>query len=87
LLHEDVQDGVVEGRVGGMPVRFPTAIGQVEFNSPAERLAIVDLDNGVGKVGTSFAVPGAELNDFDLISGDRSKVPAEIAREPAGLQF
>ena len=82
-----MKDGVVEGRIRGVAVRFPTAIRQVEFDRAADRFAAVEPDHGVGKIRTGFAVPGAELDDLDVVAGDGTKAPSEIAGEPARLQF
>src|SRR3954466_11569336 len=82
-----MKDDAVERRVGGMAVAFPTAIGQVELDGAADRIAAVDSNRGVGKIRAGFAVPGAELDDVDLIAGDGSKAPPEITREPAGLEL
>lgn len=87
LLHEDMQDGVIKRGVGGMAVRFPAAIGEIEFNGAANWVAVVDPDDGIGKIGARLAVPGAELDDLDLFSGHGNKAPAEIAGKPARLQF
>ena len=87
MLDEDVKDGVIERGIRGMAVRFPTAIGQVELDGAPKRLAAIDANRGVGKIGSGFAVPSAELNDLDLVAGYGSETPAEIAGEPAGLQF
>jgi len=70
-----------------MAMRFPTAIGQVELDRAANRFAAVDPDRRVGKIRTGFPIPGAELDDLDLVAGYRRKSSPKIAREPARLEF
>src|ERR1044072_9030334 len=70
-----------------MPVRFPTAIGQIELYGAADGIAPVDPNGRIGKIGTGSSVPGAELDDLDFLAGDGSKAAPEIAREPARLQL
>src|SRR2546430_715390 len=78
---------VIECGVRGMAVRFPTTIGQVELDGAPKRFAAIDPDRGVGKIGTGLAVPDPELDNFDLVARYRREAPAEIAGEPARLQF
>ena len=87
LMNEDVQDRVVEGRVRGVSVRFPAAIGQVELNGAADRIARVKPDDSVGEIRTGGAIPSAKLNDLNVIAGDGTESSAEVAGKPAGLQF
>ena len=70
-----------------MAVRFPTPIREIELDRAADGLAAVDANRGIGKIGTGFAVPSAELDDLDLIAGDGSEAAAEITGEPARLEF
>ena len=86
-MNEDVQDRVVEGRVGGVAVRFPAAIGQVELDRAANRFAGIEPDDGVGEIRTGGAVPGAKLDDLNVVPRDGTKSPAEVAGEPARLQL
>ena len=78
-----MKDGVVERGIGGMAVRFPTAIGQVELDRAANWFAAIDPDDGVGKIGAGFAVPGAELDDLDFVAGDRNFLPKSPANQRA----
>ena len=82
-----MEDRVIEGWVRGMTVRFPTAIGQVEFDGAADGVAAVEPDDGIGKIRTGLAVPGSELDDLNFVAGDGTKLATEIAGEPARLQF
>ena len=87
LMNEDVQDRVVEGGVGGVAVCFPAAIRQVELDRAADRIAAIEPDDGVGEIRAGGAIPGAELDDLDVIAGDGTESPAEVAGKPARLQF
>ena len=87
LLDEDMNDRVVKRGVGGMAVRLPISIREIELDRTADWFAAVDPDGGVRKIWTGFAVPGAELNDLDFVPGDGSEAASEIAGEPARLKF
>ena len=80
-----MEDRIVEGRVSGMSVRLPTAIGEIEFDRAPERIAAVDANGGIGKIGSGFAVPGAELDDLDFVAAHGRETSPEIAGEPARL--
>ena len=85
LLDEDVKNSVVERRVRGMAVRFPTPIREIELDRATNWIAAVEANRCIGKIGTGFAVPGAELDDLDFVSSDGSKAATEIAGEPTRL--
>ena len=68
-----------------MTMGFPTAIANVELDAAPNRPAAVYTDRRVPKVGSGFAVPGAELDDVDFLSGSGNKMFAEISGEPARL--
>src|SRR5205085_10760715 len=87
LVRENMESYVVEYGICGMTMSFPASIGEIELDCAAKRFAAIDSDSGVGKIMPFFAVPGAELDDLDLVFGDGSEMPAEIAGEPARLQF
>jgi hypothetical protein len=87
LFDEDMKDRIVENRVSGMPVRLPTAVGQIEFDRAPERIAAVDTNGGIGKIWSGFAVPGAELDDLDFVAANGNEASPEIAGEPTRLQF
>ena len=80
-----MQDRVIESGVGGVSVRFPAAIGQVEFNRAANRLTGVESDDGVGKVWSGRAIPSAKLDDLNFVAGNGMELSAEIAGEPPRL--
>src|SRR2546423_1188661 len=85
LFDEDMQDSVVESGIDGMPVGFPTAIGEIEFDRAPERISAVDANGGIGKIRSGFAIPSAELDDFDFVARNGSEASPEIAGEPACL--
>ena len=87
LMNEDVQDRVVEGGVGGVTVRFPAAICQVELDRAADRFAGIESDDGVGKIRSGGAIPRAKLDDLNVVAGDAMEPSAEVAGKPARLQF
>jgi hypothetical protein len=68
-------------------VCFPAPISQVELDRTANWFAAIESDNGAGKIWSSGAVPNAELNDFYVMTGDRSKSAAKVAGEPTCLQL
>src|SRR4051812_9798141 len=70
-----------------MAVGFPAAIGQVEFDRAADRVPAVNANGGIGKIRAGSAVPGAELNDLNLLADDGSEMAAEITGEPARLEL
>ena len=70
-----------------MSVCFPTAISQIELDRATHRLTGIDPDDGIRKIRTGCAVPGAELNDRHVIAGYGTESATEISSEPAGLQF
>ena len=70
-----------------MAVRFPILIGEIELDAAALDFTAADPNRRVGKIGTGFAVPRAELHDLDLLAGGGGKGSPEIAGKPARLQF
>ena len=86
-MNEDVQDRVIESGVGGVAVRFPAAIREVEFDRAADRIAGIESDDGVGEIRSGRAIPGAKLDDLNVVAGDGMELSAEVAGKPARLQF
>ncbi len=86
-MNEDVQDRVLEGWVGCVTVRFPTAIRQVELDRAADRIAGIKSDDRVGEIRSGGVIPRAKLDDLNVIAGDGMEPSAEVTREPARLQF
>ena len=82
-----MQDRIVEIRVGCMSMCFPTSIGQVELDGAADRLLIINANDSIGKIRARGPIPGAKLDNINLIAGDRLESSTEIASEPAGLKF
>ncbi len=54
---------------------------------PREISPLIDPDRGVGKIRAGFAIPGAELDDLDLLAGRAGERSAKVSREPARLQL
>jgi hypothetical protein len=82
-----MQDRIVEIRVRSMSMCFPTSIGQVELDGPADRLVIINTDDRIGEIRTCGPIPSAKLDNINLIAGNRLESFAEIASEPACLKF
>ena len=70
-----------------MTVCFPTAIEQIDLDATANRLSAVYSNCSITKIRTGFAVPGAELDNIDLVSSSADKMFAEISGKPARLQL
>jgi len=70
-----------------VPVCFPAAIEQIDLDAAANGLVVIDPNCSVTKIRSCFAVPSAELNDLDFISGGGDKMLAEISGKPACLQL
>ena len=68
-----------------MAVRFPVAIDEINFDAAAYRLAAVYANRGIAKIRSGFTIPGAELDDVDLVAGSCDKMFAEIPGKPARL--
>ncbi len=85
-LEKDVENGVVECGIRRVPVTFPIAISEIEFDCPMLDLA-GEFDRDVPEVGSALAVPDAELDDPDRLARHELEFAAEIAREPARLKF
>ena len=82
-----MQHRILEGRVGGVAVRLPTAIAQIELDAAANGFAAVQANRGFAKIRPRFTIPSSELRDLDVIAGRGMEAPPEIARKPARLQF
>ena len=83
-VHEDMQDRVFERGIGRVSVRLPISIGQIELDAAGLRFAAIDADGGAVKIGTGFAIPGAELHDFDFSSRRRSENVFRNRRRTSG---
>jgi len=66
---------------------FPAAIEQIDLYATANWLAAIYPNCSITKVRASFAVPDAELDDLDFVSGSADKLFAEISGKPARLQL
>src|SRR5437016_1537499 len=86
-FEKNVQNGVIECRVGRMAMQFPIAIEQIDFDSAARGGAIPDADGSVLKIGASLAVPKTKLDNFHRFSSERAEFSAKFTSEPARLQL
>jgi len=68
-------------------VCLPTAIDHIELDTAPDRIAAIYPDRSIAKIRSSFAVPRAELDDIDFVTGGADKIFAEISGEPVRLQF
>ena len=82
-----MKHGRFEGWIDRVTVCFPTAIKQIDLDATANRLSAVYSNRSVTKIRTGFAVPGAELDNIDLVSSSADKMFAEISGKPARLQL
>ncbi len=51
-----------------MTVYFPAVIAHIKLDAAANRIAAIDSNRSVAKIGPSFAIPGAKLDDVDLVT-------------------
>src|SRR5213078_3072388 len=87
LFDENMEHRLFKCRISGVTVRFPTAINDIELDAAADWLAAVYPDRSVAKIGSGLAIPGAKLDDVDLVGGGCDKMFAEISCEPTRLQL
>src|SRR5262249_4797167 len=74
FVDKDVKRRLVESRVGRVTVKFPIAIHQIDLDATANRFAAVDADRRIGKIWAGFTIPGAELDDVDVIASLETKL-------------
>src|SRR5437867_10888622 len=86
-LDKNVKHGRFESWICRVTVCFPAAIKQIDLDAATNRLVAIYSNCSITKIRSSFAVPRAELNDVDLVSGGADKVFAEISGKPARLQL
>jgi len=67
-LNENVQHSLFECWIGGVTVYFPAVIAHIKLDAAANRIAAIDSNRSVAKIGPSFAIPGAKLDDVDLVT-------------------
>src|SRR5437879_6796049 len=85
-VDEDMQHGVFEGGIGGVTVRLPISLGEIELDVAANWFAPVQADGRVAEIRSRFAIPNAKLDDVDLVSVGRGKLFSKISGKPARLQ-
>jgi len=78
---------ILERGIGRVTVPLPIAIGQIELDAAADWLARIDGNRRVTKIGPGFAVPRAELDNVDLVSGRVDELFSKITSKPTGLKF
>src|SRR5437879_102252 len=84
---ENMQHSVFEGWIGGVTVRLPISIGEIELDVATNWFAPVQADSRVAEIRSRFAIPNAKLDDVDLVSVGRDKLFSKISGKPARLQF
>jgi hypothetical protein len=87
LFDENAQHCLFKCRIRRVAVRFPVAIDEINFDAAANWFTAIYPNRDIAKIRSSFAIPGAELDDVDLVAGSRDKMFAEIPGEPARLQL
>src|SRR6266516_1214229 len=87
FLDEHVEDRLFKCGIGRVTVCFPAAVVHIEFDAAADRITAIYLNCGIAKIRSRLAVPGAELNDVELVTGNTDKMFAEIPAEPACLKL
>lgn len=68
-------------------MRFPASIGQIDLDATGDRVAAVNPDRGIAKIGTSFAIPCAHLHNFNLFAAGRDEFRSEFAGELSCLNL
>ena len=86
-LDKHVQHGLVKSWIGRVTVRFPTAIQKIDLDATANWITAVYPNRSIAKIRSGFAVPRAELDDIDFVSGGANEMFAEISGKPARLQL
>ena len=86
-LGEKVKDGTIKSGVDTVAVQFPVPINQINLDRAANDGSIFDSDSCILEIGSGFAIPKAELNDFGSFAGRRLKFSTKLAGKPACLKF
>jgi hypothetical protein len=86
-LDKNVKHSRFERWVSRVTMCFPTAIKQIDLDAAANRFSAIYPNCSIAKVRASFTVPGAELDNLDLVSGRADKLFAEVSGKPARLQL
>ena len=76
-----MEDDLVVGGVGRVPVGVPAARFQVDLDRPALPL-VTDLDHRIAEIRAGRPVPAAEIDDQHRAPVGGGEPPAELAREP-----
>src|SRR5207244_11680998 len=87
FVDENVEHSFFERGIHRVTVQVPVPIDQIDFDAAAQWFAPIHANGGITKIGPGFAVPGAELDDVDLVTGGGNEISAKLAREPARLEF
>ena len=70
-----------------MTVCFPTAIEKIDLDAARNWYPAIYSNYSITKIRSGFAVPSAELDNVDFISGGADKMFAKISGKPARLQL
>src|SRR5205085_1713807 len=86
-LDKHMERGCFESRIGCVTVGFPAAIEQIYLDAARNWVAAIYSNCGITKIRSGLPIPGAELDNFDLISAGADKMFAEVSGKPARLQL
>src|SRR4029077_8922852 len=73
-LDKNVEHGCVEGWIDRVTMCFPAAVKQIYLDAAPNHLTVIYPNCSIAKIRTSFAVPGAELDDINFVSGSADKM-------------
>ena len=70
-----------------MAVQIPIPVDEIDLDAAAQRFAAIHTNRGIAKIRAGFPVPGAKLDDVDLVAGSTHKIFTKFAGEPARLEL
>jgi len=87
FIDKNVKDRFFERGIDGVTMQIPVPIDQIDFDAAAQRFAAIHPNRGVAKIGSGFAVPGAKLDNVDLVAARADEILPKLAGEPACLEL
>src|SRR5207249_906992 len=85
FLDEHVEDRLFKCGIGRVTVCLPAAVVHIEFDAAADRISVIYPNCGIAKIRSRLAIPGPELDNIDLVTGNADKMFAEIHRRTSVL--